>query len=599
MASVVESGTTESLAEERRRYRRLFRRLVGYYRPHRPALVFLMAMHVFTVLGDLAGPRVLGWTLDAYVRVAETGLRPVWMLGGLFLATVLFKNTTRFLRGWRNARVGMDILNRFRNQLHAKFLDLPFAYHDKAASGDLIARTSRDIEKLGGFYFDLFLTGIEVFLLFTGAALMCFTIHWQLGVVISCNILFTCMAVLGYARTFRVLSKASADSYDLVTQRIQENISGVRVVKAFGREEKEKKTFKTRLKDYVTKELSAYDFLFRRMPMANHTANLTIPLVLVVGGRLVATEAIQAGDVAMAIFLMSQVLHRMRPLGQLVQFVQEALASAERIFEVLDEPSRITALEPERPLPDGGGALELRDLRFGYAGGEPVLKGLNLSVNAGETVGIIGRTGSGKSTLAALIARFYETQGGIITLDGQDIRHIDPVAYRRAVVQVFQETYLFSLSLRENLTFGRADATDEEVAEAVRVAQLESFVQTLHEGNRTRVGERGVSLSGGQKQRMAIARALIMRPRVLILDDATASVDATTERNLQRALRETLRGTTTLIVSQRIVSVRHCDRIFVLEDGRIAQSGTHEALSEQAGLYRDMVLSQTLQEASR
>jgi ATP-binding cassette subfamily B protein len=277
-----------------------------------------------------------------------------------------------------------------------------------------------------------------------------------------------------------------------------------------------------------------------------------------------------------------------RMLGMALGMAQRAVASGARVFELLDRPPRLTAPEGAPPLPDGRGAIEMRDVTVAYDGSQPVVSDVNLSIAAGETVALVGPTGSGKTTLAALIPRLYDPVSGVVTIDGADVREVDPESLRHQVALVSDDAFLFSASLRENIAYARPDVTDDEVQKAAAMAGLDEMVESLPDGYETLVGERGLTLSGGQRQRVAIARALIQDPRILILDDATSSLDASTEARVKQALREVMTGRTTVIIGHRLSTIALADRIAVLDGGRLVAVGTHDELIEKSELYREI-----------
>jgi ATP-binding cassette subfamily B protein len=325
---------------------------------------------------------------------------------------------------------------------------------------------------------------------------------------------------------------------------------------------------------------------------------LAVPGVLIVGGWEAARGMLAPGVVVACLFYASKIYAESGGLVRLVSIAQEAEVSAQRLFELLDLQSAVR--EPARPrtLPQGKGGLRFEGVSFGYPGGPRLLKGLDLEVVAGERVALVGATGGGKSTLAALLVRFFDPQEGRILLDGVDLRELSLADLRRAVACVFQESFLFSATLRRNVAYARPEADEEEVVSAVQAAQLAPVVAGLPDGLETVVGERGVTLSGGQRQRAALARAVLASPRLLILDDATASVDARTERELVRALAEASRGRTTLIITQRLSGVLLADRVIVLDGGRVSDSGTHAELLERSALYRELFAGQALEAGS-
>ncbi|MBA3300922.1 MAG: ABC transporter ATP-binding protein, partial [Thermoleophilaceae bacterium] len=326
-------------------------------------------------------------------------------------------------------------------------------------------------------------------------------------------------------------------------------------------------------------------------PFIGFLPNLGLAALLLVGGRQVIDGKITIGDFVAFYGYVSMLTGPMRMLGIALGMAQRAVASGARVFEILDREPRLVAPPDAPALPAGGGRVEFRGVSFSYEenDGRQVLSDVDLTVEAGKTIALVGPTGSGKTTLVALVPRLYDVSAGAVLVDGADVRGLDLDSLRGEIAIVSDDSLLFSTSVRENIAYARPEATDEEVEQAARRADIHDFIVTLEEGYGTRVGERGLSLSGGQRQRVAIARALIANPRILVLDDSTSSVDATTEAQITRALREVMRGRTTFVIAHRLSTVSLADEIVVLEDGRVAAQGTHDELLEVSGLYREIV----------
>jgi len=388
-----------------------------------------------------------------------------------------------------------------------------------------------------------------------------------------------------------------SDAYDRVTTSLQENVAGARVVRAFGREPEEIDRFEVRLGSFTAAWKGLARFWTTILPIVNQGTVIAIPLALLMGALRYADAPgpERLGEALAVLMYMRTARDRMRPLTRLVMSGQEAVASASRVFEVLDRDDLVRGPAEPRRLPAKGGDLRIEGVGFAYPNGRQVLDGIDLHVPAGGSLGLLGRTGSGKTSLVHLIPRFYDPTRGRILLDGIDVSDLDPADLAAAVGLVFQEPFLFSATVAENVAYGRPGATRERIVECVRLAAADAFVSALPKGYDTMVGERGVSLSGGQRQRLTIARALVMDPRVLVFDDATAAVDAATERELFRGIRAAAAGRTTLVISQRTTSLRWCDRIAVLEGGRVAALGTHDELLRTSPLYREVHEHQALE----
>nr|MBA3366659.1 ABC transporter ATP-binding protein [Actinomycetota bacterium] len=373
-----------------------------------------------------------------------------------------------------------------------------------------------------------------------------------------------------------------------VATAAEENIVGVHVVKSFAREPEEQAKFEVRSESVFAQTIRAFRQRAVYVPLLSFLPLISQAGVLLVGGRMVAS-----GDLSLRSFVAFNVLVVMlvfplRMLGMWIGQAQRATASGERIFEVMDEAEEIADRPGAVELPAGDGRVHFDDVNFEYMPGRPVLSGINLEITAGRTVALIGHTGSGKTTLASLVPRFYDVSAGRLTIDGADVRDVRLESLRRQIGVIAQDPFLFSATVRENLTFGAPHASEEDIVRAARMAQAAEFIDELPNGYDTVIGERGITLSGGQRQRIAIARALIVDPRILILDDATASVDATTEARIRLGLREAMQGRTTIIIAHRLSTIALADELVVLEDGRIAARGTHDELIHTSRVYREI-----------
>jgi ATP-binding cassette subfamily B protein len=391
-----------------------------------------------------------------------------------------------------------------------------------------------------------------------------------------------------YGRRNRPASQEVQQRIAELTAEAEENIGGVRVVKAFAQEDRQLARF-----DDATRRVFDQSMVSTRLrafysPFIGFLPQLGLAALLFVGGKQVIDGQLSEGDFVAFYGYVLLLTGPMRMLGIALGMAQRAVASGERVFELLDRAPRLTAPPNAPPLPQGGGRVELRDVSFAYEGHEPVLRGVDLDVEAGHTVAIVGPTGSGKTTLVMLIPRLYDVDEGAVLVDGADVRDVDPASLRREVAIVSDDAFLFSASLRENIAYARPDASDDEVLKAVERAGLTGLLADLPDGLDTLVGERGLTLSGGQRQRVAIARALLAEPRILILDDATSSVDATTENRIKSALAEVMEGRTTFIIAHRLSTIALADEVVVLQDGEIAARGTHAELLETSDLYREI-----------
>jgi len=566
---------------------RVLRRILGFVRPHRG---LLSRVYVYTGLVqacELAGPWILGAAIDHLLRSRSSG--EVAPYGVAFLCAGLLGQLVNFRKEVLRTRLSTRVLCDIRVALYTAVQRLSFRYHDTNHSGDLITRATRDLYQIHTLYSETIFLGVEILLLVAGAMSLIALQDWRLALLAFSTFPLAAGIVVRAAERMRRLSRAAGDQYDAVTRVLQENISGVRVVKAFAQEPAEIEKFDREASSYLDRTLQSIRYFALNVPLAGSLLNLGIPITLLGGALFHAQGTLGVGEIAATVFYLSKISNVLRLLNRVVQTLQEAASGGDRIFSLLDAEPQVYETASPKELPEGGaGEVVLEDVRFAYEPGAPVLEGVSLTIAAGKRTAVVGPTGCGKSSLASLIPRFYDVTSGRITLDGVDVRDLPVSRLRQAVSPIFQDTFLFSMTIAENIAYGRPEAAREEIERCARAAQIHDFVTALPDGYETVVGERGLSLSGGQKQRLAIARAFLMNPRVLIMDDCTASVDAETEKKLQQAMADLSRSRTTLIIAQRFSSVVDADQIVLLDRGRVVAAGTHAELLSTCPLYAEL-----------
>ena len=576
---------------------RVIARILGFVRPSAALCVAVYAYLALTQACELAGPMILGMTIDRLLALGSAGseeLRSqigvdVTRYGLAFLGVGLLGQILNFRKEVLRTRLNTRVLCDIRVRLYDAIQRLCFRYHDANHSGDLITKATRDIYHVHTLYAETIFVGAEIVLLAGGSMLLIAWSDWRLALLAFSTFPFAAGVVIHAAERMRRLSRAASDQYDNVTRVLQENLSGVRVVKAFALEPSEIDKFERESDGFLDRTLEAIRYFTLNLPLAGSLFNLAIPITLLGGALLNASGTLAVGKIAAAIFYLSKVSNTLRLLNRVVQTLQEAASGGDRIFSVLDAEAKVKEpLSAKHLPPSGRGEVRLENVHFAYERESPVLEGVSLTIEAGKRTAIVGPTGCGKSSLANLIPRFYDVTEGRILLDGIDLRDISVVDLRKAVSPIFQDTFLFSMTIAENIAYGHPDASRDDIERCARAAQIHDFVAGLEKGYDTIVGERGMSLSGGQKQRIAIARAFLMNPRVLIMDDCTASVDAETEKRLQRAMSELSRGRTTVIIAQRFSSVVDADHIVLLNRGRIAATGTHAELLVSSPAYAQL-----------
>ena len=512
----------------------------------------------------------------------------LWSLALGILGLALLRFLFGFGRRYATNYLGHVVEYRLREALFGKMLSLHHGFYDRASTGELVSRATNDLRVVRFFVgwgmFQLFISLLT--LVVVAAALL--YLDAPLALLVLSPMPLLALAAWRFAAKVHPIFRSVQQRLADVTTAVQENVSGIRVVKSFSREPFERGQFGERAEGVLNETMAARGLRAFYIPGMSFLPATSIALLILFGGRAVIGGSLTVGEFALFQLYLMQLVWPMQGFGMVIDQGQRALAACERIFELLDERPEVEAPQHPKPFPEHVPSVEFRDVSFSYDG-EPVLSGVNLRVEPGEAVAIVGATGSGKSSLLSLVSRFYDPDGGEVLVGGADARELDLDGLRRNVGVVPQETFLFSETVRANITFGNPDATDGEVEEAARLAGIHDQISGFPEGYDTMVGEWGITLSGGQKQRVAIARALVKDPKILVLDDATSSVDAETEKSIQEALRGTLKassGRTTFIVAHRLSTILLADRVVVLEGGRVVEEGTHDELLRNGGRYR-------------
>ena len=574
--------------EERPRppYRRTFARLLGFLRPY----TFALIVSIVLAVGSQAAQIALVWVTKHVIDQAITPRDAhelwifVWMIVGLGVAKAVLMCGRRLISGKQALAVEMDM----RQGLYARLVRLSFGFYDRHQTGQLMSRATVDLQGVRFFLGYGLIFFFQNVLTVASVTVVLFFFQWKLALIVLAVTPLLVVLAYRYSRvahpTLRDVQQKLAD----VATVAEENIVGVHVVKAFAQEPAEERKFRGRSEAVFAQTLQANRQRAFYVPLISFVPMLAQAAVLLAGARMVAHHTLSVGSFVAFNLYLGMLVTPLRSLGMWIGQAQRATASGERIFQVMDEPEDVADAPDARALPPGPGVVRFEGVSFEYLAARPVLQAIDLEIAAGRTVALIGHTGSGKTTLTALVPRFYDVTSGRVTVDGVDVRAVTLASLRREIGVIAQDPFLFSATVRENIAFGAGELPQTEVERVARLAQAHEFVAELPQGYDTVIGERGITLSGGQRQRLAIARALAVDPRILILDDATASVDASTEAQIRLGLREAMRGRTTLIIAHRLSTIALADEIVVLDGGRIAARGTHDELLQANAVYHEI-----------
>ncbi len=565
---------------------RILWRCFSYLRPYWQLTVgaYLALMGINALA--LATPQFIRWIIDRGIRSQDARLL-TWSVLALLGLTAI-KGVFTYAQGRWTEVASQGVAYDLRNAIHRKLAGLSFSYHDRAETGQLLSRAVQDVERVRFLTGRAFLRLTDGAVLLIGTAAVLLWMNPSLALLALATMPLLAHRALVFGRQFRPLSLEIQNQLAVLTTRLEQNLRGARIVKAFAQEEAEIARFDRENDRWFALSAQAARLQAFNLPLMDLVASIGTVFIIWYGGQLVIRNQLTLGELVAFSTYLAQLFQPVRRLGMIISALAQAAAAGERIFEILDAVSEVTDRPGAIELPPCRGHVRFEHVSFAYFGRHRVLNDISFEALPGQIVALLGATGSGKSTIINLIPRFYDPTEGRITIDGYDLRDVTLASLRAQISIVLQETTLFAASIRENIAFGRPDASFEEIVAAAQDAQAHEFIEQMPHGYDTLVGERGVTLSGGQKQRVAIARALLKDPRILILDDATASVDAETERLIQIALERLMRGRTSFIIAQRLSTVRKADLVLVLEKGRIAARGTHEELLRTSGLYAEI-----------
>ena len=576
--------------EKARDTRRALARLARYLSPYRATLAFVLVFVFAYILLGLLEPYLIGRAIDQYISAGR--LAGLSTLALLLLTAYLFDNAFQAASSWLMARISQDALRRLRRDLFGHLQTLPIAFFDRHTAGELMSRLTNDIDAINQAVSQNVVSLVASVLSLAGIVIAMFVLNPWLALsallVVPIMFWFTNFIARYTRRGFRDLQRELGE----INGVMEESISGQRVVKAFRRSETAVKRFRLSNEKVYQAGVYANTYALMLMPLTNVLGNFFVIVLVGLGGYLALQGLVTVGMIATFIAYAQNFIQPLRQLANMYNSIQAALAGAERVFEIIDTPAEVDDAS-DSPLPAPvKGEVRFTDVTFGYLPGQPIIKNMTLEAKAGQTIALVGPTGAGKTTIINLLTRFYEVNSGCITIDGRDIRDLSKDDLRRKLGIVLQDTFLFADTVMENIRYGRLDATDEECVEAAKLADADHFIRQLPQGYQTRLSERASNLSQGQRQLLSIARAVLADPSILILDEATSSVDTRTEARIQKALLRLMEGRTSFVIAHRLSTIRDADNVIVINNGEIVEQGSHQQLLDAKGFYHHLYMSQ-------
>ena len=558
-------------------------RIWSYLRIQKVELISVVIFVIISTLLSLVGPFLIGKTIDDYIVKLDVpgAIRMALILAGVYIASSLLT----WLQTFVMIRVSQKTIRRLRQQLFEQYQSLPLAFYDKRQQGDLMSRMTNDIENLNAALSQSVIQIVSSFLTIVGTAFALFYLDWRLALVTLIIIPLIVYATKQIIKRSSVNYKARQRDLGNLNGYIEETISNADIITLFGQENSTLAEFKEaneRLRGSAMRADIISGFMG---PINNFMNNLGLSLVIGAGAIMAVTSGLTIGVIASFVTYTRQFFRPINQLSNLLNTFQSAIAGSERVFEVLDEAKEVADIENAKEKEQYSGDVKFENVQFAYETGKTVLHGIDFEAKAGETIAIVGPTGSGKTTIIQLLTRFYDATGGRILLDGEPIEHYKMTNVRDHVGVVLQDTYLFSGTVRENIRFGKLQATDDEVEQAAKIAYAHNFIKYLPEQYDTVLTSGGLNLSQGQRQLIAIARAILEDPDILILDEATSSVDTMTEVHIQKGLNNLMEGRTSFVIAHRLKTIENADQILVIKDGRILEQGNHDSLMNEQGFY--------------
>jgi ATP-binding cassette subfamily B protein len=568
---------------------RLFRRVFRYVMMNKAFFFSATALTVTSSLLGLVAPMVSGAVID---RVVAGNVSDIWVLAVVIVALTVFGSLIHFGSDIIGELLAQKVVYRLRTEIFEHLQNLSYSFYDKIDAGQIITRVTSDMEQIGRLLGFALPNLVNAFCMLVSVSCILLFQNRSLALVAFSITPFVAVISLTFNRVVRPFMQRVWTEVSKVNAMVQEVVAGFRVVKALDMGDEMIQRFEGRNRELYDIGMKTTKLSSITWPSLGLIMGMGTAAIYWYGGLQVIGNITSLGELVAFTMYLGMMTWPIMSIGFILTRYQRAMVSAQRIFEVLDTEPEVKESPDAIELPNLAGSVRFEDVTFGYDSTKPVLKGLNLSVSPGEKVAIIGSTGSGKSTLIKLIPRFYDPQEGRILVDNYDIKHVKIESLRKRIGIVHQDVFLFPLSIRENIAYGKPNATQDEIEAAAKAARIHDFIKTLPQGYDTLVGERGITLSGGQRQRVAIARSLLIDPSILILDDSTSSVDADTEREIYEALKELVKNRTVFIITQRLSTLKLADRIVVIEGGKIVEDGKHEDLLKRPGAYAKLYMAQ-------
>ena len=561
-------------------------RLLAYIKPYKKRLAAAVVCIIMAAGANLYLPWIIKDMIDD-VLMSKDMLMLNLIAAGI-LVVMFTRGVFYYGQSYLVSYVGQRVIIDVRSVLFRKFQKMPLSYYDRQQTGTVMSYITNDVSAMQSAIVDNLIELVTESSILIGSLGMMIYLDWKLSLLTLMTIPLVGFAMKIFGRKLKRSSTVIQERAAEITSLLQESISAIRVVKSFVRETYEIRRFEEQNWRNFQAAMKNVKLSSLLTPTVEFLAAIAVTFIVWFGGYEVVNEVITAGELVAFLTYAVNLANPVKRLSRVYAAIQKAMAAADRVFEVMDLDEKITDVPGAKPLPPIQGQVEFKDITFSYKEGQPALQHISLKAEPGQMIALVGPSGSGKSTIANLIPRFYDVDSGTIATDGHDIRQVTADSLREQIGLVPQETMLFSTTVMENIRYGRLDATDEEVVEAARAANAEEFIKDLPEGYDTKLGERGLNLSGGQRQRLAIARAILKNPRVLILDEATSALDTESEKIVQDALDKLMVGRTSFVIAHRLSTIFNADQIFVVENGQLREHGTHEELLAAGGLYSNL-----------